>query len=153
MRSWVFPGNTSDMATVAKVKADLKGWKLGRALFVGDGGLNSEENRHELAKACGTYVLASRMGSVAEIKGEVLPRPGRYRSVSDNLYVKQVVVGSNGIRRRRYLVCYNPQEAKRHQHHRHEIVAQLQAELARHKSHKATAQWAIDLFASPCTKR
>ena len=76
VRSWVFPGNTSDMATVAKVKADLKGWKLGRALFVGDGGLNSEENRHELAKACGTYVLASRMGSVAEIKGEVLPRPG-----------------------------------------------------------------------------
>ena len=54
VRSWVFPGNTSDMATVAKVKADLKGWKLGRALFVGDGGLNSEENRHELAKACGT---------------------------------------------------------------------------------------------------
>ena len=127
------------MATVAKVKADLKGWKLGRALFVGDGGLNSEENRHELAKACGTYVLASRMGSVAEIKGEMLSRPGRYRSVSDNLYVKQVVVGSNGIRRRRYLVCYNPQEVKRHQHRRHEIVAQLQAELARHKSHKATA--------------
>ena len=54
VRSRVFPGNTSDMATVAKVKADLKGWKLGRALFVGDGGLNSEENRHELAKACGT---------------------------------------------------------------------------------------------------
>ena len=100
------------MATVAKVKAGPKGWKLERALFVGDGGLNSEENRHGLAKACGTYVLASRMGSVAEIKGEVLSRPRRYRSVSDNLYVKQVVVGSNGIRRRRYLVCYNPQEAK-----------------------------------------
>ena len=54
VHSWVFPDNTSDMATVAKVKADLKGWKLGRALFVRDGGLNSEENRHELAKACGT---------------------------------------------------------------------------------------------------
>ena len=77
VRSWVFHGNTTDVTTVAKVKRDLKGWKLGRALFVGDGGLNSEENRHELAKACGTYVLASRMGSVAEIKGEVLSRPGR----------------------------------------------------------------------------
>ena len=32
-------------------------------------------------------------------------------------------------------------------------MAQLQAELARHKSHKATAQWAIDLLASPRTKR
>jgi len=63
------------------------------------------------------------------------------------------IVGSNGIRRRRYLVCYNPQEAKQHQHRRHEIVAQFQAELARHKNHKATAQWAIDLLASPHTKR
>ena len=32
-------------------------------------------------------------------------------------------------------------------------MAQFQAELARHKSHKATAQWAIDLLASPRTKR
>ena len=32
-------------------------------------------------------------------------------------------------------------------------MAQLQAELARHKSHKATAQWAIDLPTSPRTKR
>jgi hypothetical protein len=66
VRSWVFPGNTADMATVAKVKRDLKGWKLGRALFVGDGGLNSQENRHELAKACGTYLLATRLNSVNE---------------------------------------------------------------------------------------
>ena len=87
VRSWVFPGNTTDVTTVAKVKRDLKGWRLGRALFVGDGGLNSEENRHELAKACGTYLLATRMDSVKEVKGEVLSRPGRYRKVSDNLHV------------------------------------------------------------------
>jgi transposase len=153
VRSWVFAGNTSDMATVAKVKRDLKGWKLCRALFVGDGGLNSETNRDELAKACGTYVLASRMGSVAEVKGEVLSRPGRYRIVSDNLHVKEVVVGGNGVSRRRYLLCYNPKEALRQRHRREEIVTKLKAELARHKDHKATAQWAIDLLASPSTKR
>jgi transposase len=79
VRSWVFPGNTADMATVIKVKQDLKGWKLCRALFVGDGGLNSEENRHELAKACGTYLLATRMNSVNEVHQYVLSRPGRYR--------------------------------------------------------------------------
>ena len=44
----------TDVETIQKVKADLKGWKLGRALFVGDAGFNSEENRDELAKACGT---------------------------------------------------------------------------------------------------
>jgi len=85
VRSWVFPGNTADMATVAKVKRDLKGWNLGRALFIGDGGFNSEDNRHELAKACGTYVLATRLNSVKEANQDVLSRPGRYRKISDNL--------------------------------------------------------------------
>lgn len=153
VRSWVLPGNTTDVTTVSKVKRDLKGWKLGRALFVGDGALNSEQNRDELAKACGTYVLASRMGSVAEIKDNVLSRPGRYRRVSDNLHVKEVIVGGDGVRRRRYLVCYNPQQGKRQSRRRTEVISQLKAELARHKHHKATAQWAIDLLASPRTKR
>ncbi|MES0337885.1 MAG: transposase [Candidatus Magnetobacterium sp. LHC-1] len=55
VRSWVFPGNTADIKTVEQVKSDLKGWKLGRALFVADAGMNSEYNRQELAKACGKY--------------------------------------------------------------------------------------------------
>ena len=153
VRSWVFPGNTADMATVTKVKQDLKGWKLGRALFVGDGGLNSEENRHELAKACGTYLLATRMNSVNEVHQDVLSRPGRYRKVSDNLHVKEVVVGGDGVRRRRYLLCYNPKEAKRQRKHREQVVQQLEQELAKHENMSVTAQWAIDLLASPRTKR
>ena len=50
VRSWVFPGNTVDATTVAQVKESLRGWKLGRAIFVGDAGMDSEANRHELAK-------------------------------------------------------------------------------------------------------
>ncbi len=153
VRSWVFPGATADMATVTKVKQDLKGWKLGRALFVGDGGLNSEENRHELTKACGTYLLATRMNSVKEVHQDVLSRPGRYRKVSDNLHVKEVVVGGDGVRRRRYLLCYNPKEAKRQRKHREQVVQRLEQELAKHRNRSATAQWAIDLLASPRTKR
>jgi transposase len=153
VRSWVFPGNTADMATVAKVKRDLKGWNLGRALFIGDGGFNSEENRHELAKACGTYLLATRLNSVNEVNQDVLSRPGRYRKISDNLHVKEVVVGGQGVRRRRYLLCYNPREAKRQRKRRNQVVQQLEQELARHRNMSATAQWAIDLLASPRTKR
>jgi transposase len=153
VRSWVFPGNKADMATVTKVKRDLKGWNLGRALFVGDGGFNSEDNRHELAKACGTYLLATRLNSVNEVNQDVLSRPGRYRKVSDNLHVKEVVVGGQGVRRRRYLLCYNPREAKRQQGRRKQVVQQLQQELARHRNMSATAQWAIELLASPRTKR
>ena len=153
VRSWVFPGNTADMATVARVKRDLKGWNLGRALFVGDGGFNSEDNRHELAKACGTYLLATRLNSVKEANQDVLSRPGRYRKVSDNLHVKEVVVGGEGVRRRRYLLCYNPKEARRQQKQRQEIVQQLEQELARHRNTSATSQWAIELLASQRTKR
>ncbi len=153
VRSWVFPGNTADMATVAKVKRDLKGWNLGRALFIGDGGFNSEDNRHELAKACGTYVLATRLNSVKEANQDVLSRPGRYRKISDNLHVKEVIVGGEGARRRRYLLCYNPKEARRQEKRRQEIVQQLEQELARHRNMSATAQWAIDLLASQRTKR
>jgi len=147
VRSWVFPGNTADITTVKRVKADLKGWKLGRALFVADSGMNSEESRKELAKACGTYLLAARAGSVKEIRDGVLARPGRYKVISDNLQAKEVTVG-DGVRRRRYIVCYNPRQGQRECTHRERVVEQLEEELGRHRDRRATAQWAIELKAS-----
>jgi transposase len=143
----VFPGNTTDVTTVRKIRDDLRGWKLSRTLFVGDAGMNSEENRAELARACGHYVLASRTSGVTEVEQDVLARPGRYKVVSDNLHVKEVVVG-DGERRRRYIVCRNPNEAKRQRLHREEVVAELEAELAKHANRSATAKWAAVLRAS-----
>jgi transposase len=147
VRSRVFPGNTGDVATVAKVKQDLKGWKPGRALFVGDGGMNSEENRQMLARACGTYVLAVRAGSGSEVQEEVLSRPGRYRELSDNLRAKEVVVGE-GERRRRYILCFNPKEAERQSRHRAQVPEEIEAKLLQHQVRQATAKWAIGLMAS-----
>lgn len=152
VRSWVFPGNTSDVETIKKVKADLRGWKLGRALFVADSGGNSEENRDELSRACGKYLLATRMGSVSEVKEDVLTKPGRYKVISENLHAKEVVVG-DGERRRRYILCYNPREAERQRKHREQVVKELEEELGKHPDHKATAKWAIELLASGRTKR
>ena len=51
VRCWVFPGNTTDVDTVEQVRKDLRGWKLGRALFVADAGMNSEKNQKELSRA------------------------------------------------------------------------------------------------------
>ena len=53
---------------VEKVRADLRGWNLGRAMFVADSGMYSADNRSELAKACGKYLLACRMdrGAIRE---------------------------------------------------------------------------------------
>jgi transposase len=153
VRSWVFPGNTSDVTTVEKVKADLKGWKLGRCLFVADSGMSSEDNRQELGKACGKYLLAMRVGSVKELKEDVILRPGRFKVIRENLRAKEVVVGEDGARRRRYILCFNPQEAKRQRKHRGEVIRELQEELKKHKDRCATAQWAIQLLASRRYKR
>ena len=147
VRSWVLPGNTADVTTVTKVRTDLRGWNLGRAMFVADSGMNSTDNRVELAKACGKYLLACRMASIAEIKGEVLGKRGPYTIFKDNLQAKEVIIG-DGERRRRYILCYNPHEAERQAKHRQMIVEHLESELASHKDHSTGAQWAIDLLAS-----
>jgi transposase len=152
VRSWVFPGNTSEFETIKKVRADLRGWKLGRALFVADSGVNSQENRDELARACGKYLLATRMGSVSEVKEEVLTKPGRFKVITENLHAKEVVVG-DGELRRRYILCYNPREAERQRKHREQVVKELKQELEKHSDHTATATWAIDLLASGRSKR
>ena len=152
VRCWVFPGNTADATTVEKVRSDLRGWSLGRALFVADAGINSEDNRQELARACGKYLLATRMASVSEIKRDVLSKPGRYTVIKDNLQAKEVIIG-DGEMRKRYILCFNPKEAERQQIHRAKVIEILEKELARHPNKKATAQWAIDLLASQRYKR
>ena len=152
VRCWVFPGNTADSTTVEKVRSDLRGWSLGRALFVADAGINSEDNRQELARACGKYLLATRMASVSEIKRDVLSKRGRYTVIKDNLQAKEVIIG-DGEMRKRYILCFNPKEAERQQIHRAKVVEILEKELARHPNKKASAQWAIDLLASQRYKR
>jgi hypothetical protein len=152
VRSWVLPGNTADVSTVEMVRADLRGWNLGRAIFVADAGMNSKDNRSELAKACGKYLLACRMVGVADIKRDVLTKRGRYTVFKDNLHAKEVIVG-DGERRKRYILCYNPREAERQRKHRQMTVELLEDELQRHRDQSATAQWAIELLASRRFKR
>ncbi len=62
---------------VAKVKQDLRGWRLGRCVFVGDAGMNSADNRRTLALGNGKYILGSRMRAGDEVTHQVLARQGR----------------------------------------------------------------------------
>ena len=98
VRHWVFPGNTVDVSTVAKVKRDLKGWRLNRCVFVGDAGMVSAENLKALARGGGRYIVCMPVHRGGEAD-EVIGRRGRYREVAENLHVKEVVVGE-GERRR-----------------------------------------------------
>ena len=115
VRSWVLPGDTADVTTVARIKEDLRQMRLGRALFVGDAGLYARANLAELSR-------------VKEIRDEVLSRPGRYAQITPNLRAKEVIVGQ-GERRRRYILCLNAEEAERERHHRDELLGLLQVEL------------------------
>jgi hypothetical protein len=130
VRSWVLPGDTADVATVQRIKDDLRQMRLGRALFVGDAGLYARANLAELGRGAGRYILATPIGRVKEIKDEVLSRPGRYAEITPNLRAKEVVVGE-GERRRRYILCLNTEEAEREKRHREEILALLKEELDR----------------------
>jgi hypothetical protein len=128
VRHWIFPGNTVDVTTVEQVKRDLQGWQLSRCVFVGDAGMVSKENLHTLARGGGKYIVCMPIHRGGEIAKEVISRPGRYQKVADNLEVKEVVVG-DGERRRRYIVCYNPEEAARQNKHREQVLQELEAEL------------------------
>jgi transposase len=129
VRSWVLPGNTGDVTTVEQVKQDLRGWRLGRCVFIGDAGMNSEENRKLLGRGTGKYILACKMRGGDEVTKQVLTRSGRYQKVADNLRVKEVIVG-DGERRRRYIVCHNPREEQRQREHRAGLIRKLEVELA-----------------------
>jgi hypothetical protein len=130
VRSWVLPGDTADVATVARIKEDLRTWRLGRCVFVGDAGMYSAANLLALSRGLGRYILATPLRKLSEVEAAVLSRPGRYKPVADNLQVKEVMVG-DGERRRRYVLCLNPQEAERQRRHREAVLGELAAELDR----------------------
>jgi hypothetical protein len=130
VRSWVLPGDTADVATVARIKEDLRAWRLGRCVFVGDAGMYSAANLLALSRGLGRYILATPLRKLSEIEAEVLTRPGRYKPIADNLQIKEVIVGE-GERRRRYVLCLNPQEAERQRRHRDAVLDELAGELDR----------------------
>ena len=110
VRCWVLPGNTQDMTTVEMIKTDLRGWRLGRCVWVMDRGMSSEENRMILQRAGGHYILGEKLRDRQAVHKEVLSFQGRFRKVRENLEVKEIVVGS-GERRRRFVLVFNPEQA------------------------------------------
>ena len=57
------------------------------------------------------------------------------------------------MRRRRYILCFNPKEAQCSKLHRKQLVELLENELSKHKDHDASSRWAIELLASKRFKR
>jgi transposase len=124
----VFPGNTVDVTTVTQGKDALQGWKLSRCVFVGAAGMVSQDNRERLSTSGGKYIVGMPRRRGDEVTHDVLQRPGRFQPVAEHLRVKEVV-GGEGERRRRSVVCHNPPEEARQRAHRRQVLRELEAEL------------------------
>ncbi|MGH2842485.1 MAG: IS1634 family transposase, partial [Solirubrobacteraceae bacterium] len=138
VRVWVWPGNTNDQSVIKQVKDELRGWRLGRAIWVVDRGFSSDENLRALTRGGGHWIAGERMRDGSPDAQAALARPGRYRTVRDNLRVKEVIVGE-GDGAQRFVVCHNPGEAERHKLQREQHVARIEAELERLERQRAKA--------------
>ena len=143
VRVWVWPGNTNDQTVVAEVKRDLTGWRLGRAIYVVDSGFSGQDNLRHLRSAGGHYIAGMKMRSGMAQTEAALSRQGRYRTVRDNLRVKEVRVG-DGDAAERFIVCHNPSEAERDQTRREQRIKRIEAELARLKTQRERSKTKAD---------
>jgi hypothetical protein len=129
VRLWVFPGDTSDQTLIRTVKDDLRAWNLHRVIWVLDRGFGSGRNRRYLQRGGGSYIMGEKLRGSSHEAAAALARQGRYHTVADNLRVKQVRV-DDGVARDRFVICHNPDEARRDAEVRARIVARLEDELA-----------------------
>ena len=130
VRCWVLPGNTSDASIVDDVQKDLAGWRLNRVVWVLDRGFSGEDQRLALQRGGGQVIIGEKLRGSAKLNHEALQRRGRYKTVRENLEVKEVMI-ERGSEKRRFVVVRNPKEAVRDAKRRQAIIARLQAEIDR----------------------
>jgi hypothetical protein len=129
IRVWCWPGNTNDQELIRQAKDDLRAWKLSRVVWVADRGFQSAENRRYLQRAGGHYILGEKLRGNDKEANAALARQGRYHTVAGNLRVKEVIL-DDGTMRDRFVICHNPEEAKRDEQVREQLLAQIQEQIA-----------------------
>ncbi|MCU4160827.1 IS1634 family transposase [Acidiphilium sp. AL] len=132
--SFLWPGNTTDVTTLLPVVERLRSrFGIGRACVVADRGMISAATITELEAQGIDYILGARERSSREIRETVLNDDGvsvpliipRQKGKTE-LAVKEVKIAG-----RRYIVCRNPEEARKDA----ETRAKLLNDLARKLSH------------------
>jgi transposase len=136
--SHLWPGNTADVKTLVPVAKDVqRRFGTGRICVVADRGMISRETIVQLEAMGWEYILGARMRSQREVRdavvgtlagvpeGFAVVQPERQRAKDPSpLAVKEVWVGD-----RRYVVCYNAEQARKDAHDRAAIVAALRQAL------------------------
>src|SRR5664279_4216515 len=149
VRVWTFPGNTSDQQIIRKARDDLREWNLSRVIWVLDRGFTSERNRRYLQRGGGHYIVGEKLRAGSQEATAALARQGRYHTVEGNLRVKQVRV-DDGTNRDRFVICHNPERARRDHLIREQILARLTEQIA--GTDKLTATKRRELYGALSTK-
>ena len=126
VRCWVLPGNQHDSQCVDQVQKDMNDWNLGRVVWVMDRGMTSDKNKRILQRAGGQYILGEKLKG-SHLNDLALSQPGRFKIIADNLHIKEVFAG-HGTGRTRYVIAYNPEEAKADRINREKILERLECE-------------------------
>jgi hypothetical protein len=140
--SETWPGNTADVTALLPVVDRLRQrFGITRMCIVADRGMISAETVAELEVRGIEYILGARERSDKEVRDLVLAdkKPmvplliPHARGEDGELEVKEVVLGNWGpqAKPRRYVVCFNPQQAKRDAIVRQQILASLDHTLDR----------------------
>jgi hypothetical protein len=123
----MWPGNTTDAKTVVPVAGALRNrFGVSDVVVVADRGMMGKKNAEAIASLGYPYILGIKMRLEKKAMAEVLSRAGRFKDVQDNLKVKDVM--SEG---KRYIVCLNPDEAKKDKLAREAMIAALEEKLKR----------------------
>jgi transposase len=126
VRVWCWPGNTTDSALIRQARDDMRDWTLARVMWVADRGFSSKENRRELRRGGGHYIIGEKLRSGSAEATAALSRQGRYQHVRDNLQVKEVRIADD----ERFVICYNPEQADRDAALREVMTGKLAALIA-----------------------
>src|ERR1700687_3920430 len=138
--SETWPGNATDVKALLPVVTRLRErFGITRMCLVADRGMISAETIAELGAGGIDYILGARERSNNEVREIVLAdsKPmvplaiTRARDEVTEIEVKEVVVGAwgPGAKPRRYIVCFNPKEAKRDAAAREAILKSLDDKL------------------------
>lgn len=131
----MWPGNTADSTTLVPIVDRLRNkFQVRSFCIVADRGMISAPTIEALEERKLEYILGARMRRTSEVNEDVLSRPGRYRVIHPSpqssedpsaLQVKEVWVGDH-----RYVVCRNPEQARRDAAVREAILESLSKALA-----------------------
>jgi len=127
----IFPGNTADIDAFKQIVMRMKErFPIGKIIVVADRAMLSAETLKMLAEDIESpfdYILGCKLRKNKEVREQILTCPGRYQKVKDNLEIKEVLFDG-----RRYIVCRNPDEAKKDEATREAIIAKLKDTIEHH---------------------